>query len=126
MFGIGIPELLLILIVALLVVGPSRLPQVARAIGKALGDFRRMADDVKETIEHELINDEEKPDESQASRVEPQDTKDAAALHEPTSPQGADASSLHEPLPPHENGAISHGGPEPAAEQEDPYARKGS
>ena len=126
MFGIGFPELLLILIVALLVVGPSRLPQVARAIGKALGDFRRMADDVKDTIEHELINEEEKPGESLAPRVEPQDTKDAAALHEPTPPHEADVSSLHEPLPPHENGGISHGGPEPPAEQEDPYARKGS
>ncbi len=60
MFGIGFPELLLILVVALLVVGPSRLPQVARSIGKALGEFRRMADDVKETIENELIQEDEK------------------------------------------------------------------
>jgi len=84
-----------------------------------------MADDVKETIEHELISEEEKPDESRASRLEPRDTRDAAALHEPTSPQGADASSPHEPTPPNENGAIPHGGTEPPAEQEDPYARKG-
>jgi len=140
MFGIGFPELLLILIVALLVVGPSRLPQVARAIGKALGEFRRMADDVKETIEHELINEEEKPDESHAARSEPLEKTDAAALHEPMPPHGgdapsypeptpppeADASSLHEPAPPHENGATPHGGTESPVEQEDPYARKGS
>jgi len=140
MFGIGFPGLLLILIIALLVVGPSRLPEVARAIGKALGEFRRMADDVKETIEHELINEEEKPDESHVSRSEPLENTDAAALPEPTPPHGADASShpeptpppgadassLHEPAPPHENGATPHGGPESPAEQEDPYARKGS
>ena len=140
MFGIGFPGLLLILIIALLVVGPSRLPEVARAIGKALGEFRRMADEVKETIEHELIKEEEKPDESHVSRPEPLENTDAAALHEPTPPHGADASSypeptpppgadassLHEPAPPHENGATPHGGAESPAEQEDPYARKGS
>src|SRR5208337_2373482 len=93
MFGIGFPGLLLILIIALLVVGPSRLPEVARAIGKALGEFRRMADEVKETIEHELIKEEEKPDESHVSRPEPLENTDAAALHEPTPPHGADASS---------------------------------
>ena len=36
---------------ALLVVGPAKLPEVARSLGKALGEFRRLADDVKETIE---------------------------------------------------------------------------
>lgn len=44
MFGIGIPELLVILVVALIVLGPQRLPEVARALGKGLGELRRAAD----------------------------------------------------------------------------------
>jgi Tat protein translocase TatB subunit len=60
MFGIGLPELVIIIIVALLVVGPARLPEVARSLGKALGEFRRLADDVKETIEREMTAEEEK------------------------------------------------------------------
>jgi Tat protein translocase TatB subunit len=60
MFGIGLPELVIIIIVALLVVGPAKLPEVARSLGKALGEFRRLADDVKETIEREMTAEEEK------------------------------------------------------------------
>ena len=65
MFGIGIPELVIIIIVALLVVGPSKLPDLARSMGKALGEFRRLADDVKETIEQEMAKEPEKEEETQ-------------------------------------------------------------
>jgi Tat protein translocase TatB subunit len=54
MLNIGFPELILIAIVALLVVGPSKLPEVARTVGKALGEFRRMADGVKESWQEEI------------------------------------------------------------------------
>ncbi|HAR95982.1 MAG TPA: twin-arginine translocase subunit TatB [Deltaproteobacteria bacterium] len=65
MFNIGFPELLIILAVALLVVGPSKLPELARSIGKAFGQFKRMADDVRDTIDQEVAveeNKEEKKD----------------------------------------------------------------
>lgn len=42
-FGIGIPELMLILVIALIVFGPQRLPEIGRAIGKAVRDFREMS-----------------------------------------------------------------------------------
>ncbi|HXG50852.1 MAG TPA: twin-arginine translocase TatA/TatE family subunit [candidate division Zixibacteria bacterium] len=48
MFGIGMPELLLILALALIVLGPKKLPELARALGKGLAEFRRAADDLKE------------------------------------------------------------------------------
>jgi Tat protein translocase TatB subunit len=54
MFGIGMPELLVIAGLALLLIGPKKLPDLARSIGKTLGELRRAADDLKGTISEEI------------------------------------------------------------------------
>jgi len=53
MFGIGMPELLLVLALALIVIGPSKLPDIARALGKGLAEFRRATDELKHTFNEE-------------------------------------------------------------------------
>ena len=50
MFGMGMPEILLILAVALIVIGPKKLPDLAKALGRAMGDFKRATNDLKSTI----------------------------------------------------------------------------
>ena len=52
MFGIGATELIVILVVALLVIGPKKLPELARSLGRGLAEFRRATGDVTE----ELVN----------------------------------------------------------------------
>ena len=47
MFGIGTGELLLLLLIALIVLGPERMPKLARDLGRALADFRRTSDDLR-------------------------------------------------------------------------------
>lgn len=59
MFGIGTSELILIGIVAILVVGPEKLPGIMRTMGKVLAEFKRMSTDVKSTIDSEMRRLEE-------------------------------------------------------------------
>jgi sec-independent protein translocase protein TatB len=48
MFGIGMPELLLILALALIVLGPKKLPELARALGKGMAELRKATEDIKD------------------------------------------------------------------------------
>ena len=58
MFGIGMPEMLLILAVALIVFGPKRLPELAKSLGRALGEFKRATSDLKQSVKTESGLDE--------------------------------------------------------------------
>jgi TatA/E family protein of Tat protein translocase len=52
------PELILIFVVALLLFGPRKMPQIGRSIGRAMGEFRRASNEFKRTIEDEVAADE--------------------------------------------------------------------
>ena len=54
MFGIGLPELVVILAVALIVLGPQRLPEVARMLGRAYAQLRRASEEFQHTIRQDL------------------------------------------------------------------------
>ncbi|MFA9395186.1 MAG: Sec-independent protein translocase protein TatB [Halodesulfovibrio sp.] len=58
MFGIGTTEILVILVVALIVLGPKSLPKVARTLGKGLAEFRRVSTDFQRTINTEIALDD--------------------------------------------------------------------
>ena len=88
MFGIGMSELLIILGLALILIGPRKLPELARSLGKTMGELRRATDDLKETMAEEIepikeeIPDKEELKEALEKRFlaeeEEQDTKTEA------------------------------------------------
>ena len=53
MFGLGMPEILMILAIALIVIGPKKLPDLAKTLGRAMGEFKRSAQDFKQSLDVE-------------------------------------------------------------------------
>ena len=97
MFGIGMPELILIGLVALIVVGPKKLPDLAKTLGKGLSEFRKAAsdisdgikdtvkaDDIKkdvESVKNSLLygRDDEEPSDNATSGPAPENTKNTSS-----------------------------------------------
>ena len=97
MFGLGVPELMLIFIIALVLFGPKRLPEIGRTLGKAMGEFKKATDELKNTVEREVRMEEMR--QLSAPMITPVET---VSRTEPvTPPVVATPDETEQPKPPH-------------------------
>lgn len=95
MFGIGMPELLLILGLALIVLGPKKLPELAKALGKGLAEFRRATDELKD--EFRQMERDVEDSTSEADSTTETNAKEDPALEEPPPESAAPADTASAP-----------------------------
>jgi len=99
MFGIGMTELMVIFVIGLVVLGPKRLPELARTLGKSMAEFRRASNDLR----REFMSATEEPDLS-APMIAPRTTPPASPATPPAAAPAPESSPATAPADPPRDG----------------------
>ena len=79
MFGpIGMPELVVIMVIALIIFGPRKLPELGRSLGRSLNEFKRASNELKHTLDEEIRVEEQKTADQKTAEYRSAETRAAA------------------------------------------------
>jgi sec-independent protein translocase protein TatA len=88
MFGsIGMPELLIILTIALIIFGPRKLPELGRSLGKSLGEFKRASNELRNTLDEEIRLEEQRSTPHTGERAESAGPRPVETEHDGSVPR---------------------------------------
>jgi sec-independent protein translocase protein TatA len=84
MFGsIGMPELIIILVIALIIFGPRKLPELGRSLGRSIGEFKKASNELRSTLEEEIRIEEQR---EEKAAIKAEQASAVAAAHIATEP----------------------------------------
>lgn len=93
--SIGMPELIVIFVIALIIFGPRKLPELGRSLGKGINEFKRASNELKSTFEEEVRVEEQRDKERQRAEAAARPTT-PHPVDEPVVPRTSDSSHTHE------------------------------
>ncbi len=96
--SLGMGELLIIGVVALIVFGPRKLPELGRSLGKTLQEFRRASNELKHTLDEEISTEERNAERARVAASAPAAVEPAPAEPAPTEPAAIDSPAAPETI----------------------------
>jgi len=104
MMGLGMPEIVVILVIALIFFGPRKLPELGRSLGRTMNEFKKASNELRSTLEDEIRVEEQKDQRAKAETERPAVAPAALVPESPASDSDAvlESASVSEPVAPDE------------------------
>ena len=93
MWNIGMPELVIILVIALIIFGPRKLPELGRSLGKSIGEFKKASNELRNTLDEEIRAEERKEQQAKTEAEQKSALEAANSMRDaitPDAPAGAE------------------------------------